>query len=87
MVEILKQNQYSPIAVEKQILIIFAGSRGLLDDIPLDKIKSFEEGLLEYTELNAKDTLEEIKSSGVMSEEVAEKLVRTIENFKQGFTV
>ncbi|MFQ6609169.1 MAG: F0F1 ATP synthase subunit alpha, partial [Fidelibacterota bacterium] len=85
MVEILKQNQYSPLPVENQILIIFAGSRGLLDDIPLDKIKSFEEGLLEYAELNAKDALEDIKKTGVLNEETSEKLIKSIENFKQGF--
>jgi len=86
MVEILKQNQYSPVSVEKQILIIFAGSKGYLDDIELDKIKAFEEGLLEYADLNARDSLEAIQKTGVMSEEVSDTLIRTIENFKQGFT-
>ncbi|MCH2314765.1 MAG: F0F1 ATP synthase subunit alpha, partial [SAR202 cluster bacterium] len=48
MVEVLKQNQYVPMSVENQVAIIFAGSEGFLDDVPLEKVSEFETGLLEY---------------------------------------
>ena len=50
MVEILKQGQYSPVPVEKQVLIIYAGTEGFLDDLPLDQCRAFEEGLFKFVE-------------------------------------
>ena len=50
MVEILKQGQYSPIPVEKQVAIIFAGTNGVLDDLPLDQIRAFEQELYRFLE-------------------------------------
>ena len=55
MVEILKQNQYVPMDVEKQVAIIFAASKGHLDDLPVDQIADFERGLFEYLDANAAD--------------------------------
>ena len=52
MVEVLKQDQYVPMSIENQIAIIYAGSEGLLDDLPLEKIAEFEAGLLQYLETN-----------------------------------
>ena len=57
MVEILKQNQYVPMDVEKQVAIIFGASKGYLDDIPVAQISDFEYGLFEYLEANAADTV------------------------------
>ena len=48
MVEILKQGQYSPVPVEKQVLIIYAGTEGFLDDLPLEQCRPFEEGLYQF---------------------------------------
>src|SRR6185369_2636204 len=50
MVEILKQGQYSPLPVEKQVLIIFAGNEGLLDDLPVEQCRAFEEALYRFVE-------------------------------------
>src|SRR6202166_3315395 len=50
MVEILKQGQYSPVPVEKQVLIIYAGTEGFLDDLPLDQCRAFEDGLFKFVE-------------------------------------
>ena len=50
MVEILKQGQYSPVPVEKQVMIIYAGTEGFLDDLPLDQCRAFEEGLFKFVE-------------------------------------
>ena len=85
MVEILKQNQYVPMDVEKQVAIIFAASKGHLDDLPVEQISDFEFGLFEYLDANAKDSLDSIVSEGTISDETAEKLEKAIKDYKGGF--
>ena len=85
MVEILKQNQYVPVEVEKQVAIIFAASKGHLDDLPVEQISDFESGLFEYLDANAKDSLDSIVSEGTISDETAEKLEKAIKDYKGGF--
>jgi len=86
MVEILKQDQFVPMEVEKQIAIIFAGSKGFLDDIPVDRVAEFEKGLFDFLEANNQKDLDEILDSGNMSDEVTERLEQAIADFKKGFT-
>jgi len=86
MVEILKQNQYVPMIVENQIAIIFAGTKGHLDSLDISQVADFEKGLLDYLEANASDVISAINSEGIISEETAEKLEKSIADFKQGFT-
>ena len=76
-VEILKQKQYSPVSVEKQIAIIFAGTHGLLRDVPIDKVKDFETEFLELMEVKHKDILETLKE-GKFPDELEEKLKKII---------
>ena len=85
MVEILKQNQYVPMDVEKQIAIIFAASKGQLDDLDIEEISDFETGLFEYLDANASDSLASIVNEGTISEETGEKLEKAISDFKVGF--
>jgi F-type H+-transporting ATPase subunit alpha len=73
-VEILKQGQYSPMAVEKQIAIIYAGTKGLLKDVPVNKVTEFEKELLELLEMKHKKILQTLKE-GKLTEEV-EKVLR-----------
>ena len=87
MVEILKQDQYVPMSVEKQIAIIWAGNNGHLNDIELDDVKRFEEEFLSYLETNYASTLEDIRDSGELSDEIVENLKKAVGEFKQGFTV
>ena len=87
MVEILKQNQYVPMDVEKQIAIIFAASKGYLDDLSVEKISDFETGLFEYLDANASDSLASIVKDGNISKETGEKLEKAISDFKVGFKV
>ena len=87
MVEILKQNQYVPMDVEKQIAIIFAASKGLLDDLNIEEISEFETGLFEYLDANAADSLASIVNEGTISEETGEKLEKAILDYKAGFKV
>ena len=87
MVEILKQNQYVPMDVEKQVAIIFAASKGHLDDLPVDQIADFERGLFEYLDANAADSLASIVSDGKIADETAEMLEKAIVDYKAGFVV
>lgn len=84
-VEILKQDQYSPMTVEKQIAIIYCGTQGLLSDIPVDKVKEFETEFLEYLELKKKDTLTAL-AQGKLSDKITDVLVdaakEVIEKYK-----
>ncbi len=68
-VEILKQNQYAPMSVEKQIAIIYCGTKGLLAGIPVDKVKDFETEFLEFMELKHKKTLSDL-ARGKLSDEI-----------------
>ena len=85
MVEVLKQNQYVPMSVENQVAIIFAGSEGFLDDVPLEKVSEFETGLLEYLESNHVTVLDSIRETGELSEEKRDELKKAIDEFKKGF--
>ena len=85
MVEVLKQDQYVPMSIENQIAIIYAGSEGLLDDLPLEKISEFEAGLLQYLETNLSTALAVIRDTGQLSDETGEQLKKAIDEFKIGF--
>ena len=87
MVEILKQNQYVPMDVQKQVAIIFAASKGHLDDLPVDQIADFERGLFEYLDANAADSLASIVSDGKIADKTAEMLEKAIVDYKAGFVV
>ncbi len=86
MVEILKQNQYIPMDVAKQIAIIFAAANGYLDDIDTHHVSNFETGLFDYLDANNASELESIKSEGKIGAEVDTKLKEAITSFKGGFT-
>ena len=85
MVEVLKQNQYVPMTVEKQVAIIYAAGKGLLDDIETSKVREFEAAVLEHLENSHEDILSSIKDSGEVSDDVAKKLEKSIGDFKKGF--
>ena len=85
MVEILKQNQYVPMTVERQIAIIFAASKGHLDDIEIEKVSEFESNLFDYLEANASDQLSSIKEGGDLSDDTSKSLDKLISDFKNSF--
>ncbi len=85
LMEILKQDQYVPMAVEKQIAIIFAGTRGYLDDLPLSEIKRFEAEFLDYLENTRGDILKAIRETGNLTAEVEQALVQATEEFLKSF--
>ena len=86
MVEILKQNQYVPMDVEKQVAIIFAASKGYLDDIAADKVDEFESGLFDYLDANASEQLKTIRDEGDISEENSDALDKAISDYKNSFS-
>lgn len=85
MVEILKQGRYEPMSVEKQIMIIYAGTNGYLDDIPLEQIKDFEKRFLEYIDSTHPQVGQAIRDEKVISEATEKSLIGTIEDFKRTY--
>ncbi|MBC8346144.1 MAG: F0F1 ATP synthase subunit alpha [Candidatus Marinimicrobia bacterium] len=86
MVEILKQGQYAPVNVEKQVAVIFAASKGFIDGVDVDKVAEYESGLFDYLEANNGDDLKELATKGVISDEMSERLEKSISDFTKGFT-
>ena len=86
MVEILKQGQYSPVNVEKQVAVIFAASKGYIDGVDVDRVAEYESGLFDYLEANSGDDLKEIAAEGVISGEMEKRLEKSIGDFTKGFT-
>src|SRR6056297_704660 len=72
-VEILKQGQYSPMSVEKQIAILYCGTKGLLEDVPVEKVKAFEKDFLDMMEMQYEDILKTLKE-GKLSEEATKAI-------------
>ena len=85
--EILKQDQYQPMPVENQIAVIYAVSKGLTDDIEVDKIREFEKGFLSYLASSEYKTsvLEPLRTEGLLTDEVESALKEAIESFKVSF--
>lgn len=86
LVEILKQGQYKPIAVEEQVAIIFAGVKGLLDDVETSALGKFETEFVAYLKSNKADILKEILEVGKISDDLANKMKSAVEEFKKMFT-
>ncbi|MDA2922164.1 F0F1 ATP synthase subunit alpha [Patescibacteria group bacterium AH-259-L07] len=84
--EILKQPQYSPLTFEKQVVIIYAGVNGFLDDIEVEKIKEFEHKFLEYAENMHSETLKKIHTSKDLDEKTEKQLQNIIKEFKNTFS-
>ncbi|MEW2483873.1 F0F1 ATP synthase subunit alpha [Mycobacterium sp. NPDC049093] len=85
LVELLKQPQYSPLAVEDQVVEIFLGTQGHLDSVPAEDVSRFSGELLEHVKASHSDILTGIKETKKLSEEAEEKLVSVINEFKKGF--
>ncbi|EPE5794154.1 F0F1 ATP synthase subunit alpha [Campylobacter jejuni] len=82
MVELLKQPPYSPLSVEKQVVLIFAGTKGFLDDIAVSRIKEFEDEIYPFIEAKHPDIFEQIRSKKALDSDLEEKLAKAINEFK-----
>ena len=85
MVELLKQGQYTPLPVEKQIAIIFAGGQGMLDDLPVEQVRPFEEFLYPYLERKNAQLLGDIASKKELTDELREALTKAVSAAKTEF--
>jgi F-type H+/Na+-transporting ATPase subunit alpha len=85
IMEILKQPQYQPMSVEKQIMIIYAVSKKYLSDIPLERVKEFENEFLSFMEANYPQVGKKIVEEKQLTEDIEAELVKGIEEFKKSF--
>jgi F-type H+-transporting ATPase subunit alpha len=85
LVEILKQGQYQPLPVEKQIVIIFAGTGGYLDDLPVEQCGRFEEELYRFMDNSHRAVFEEIRTKKTLDDDLRGRIKAVIEEFKARF--
>jgi F-type H+/Na+-transporting ATPase subunit alpha len=85
LVELLKQPQYHPLAVEEQVVSIFLGTGGHLDSVPVEDVGRFEAEFLDHVRASEEGILKEIRESQKLADETSDKLVEAINQFKKGF--
>ena len=85
LVELLKQGQYQPLPVEKQILIIFAGTNGFVDELPLTALKKYEQELYSFVESRHPDVFAEVLKKRELDGDLRAKMSKTLEEFKGVF--
>lgn len=85
LTEILKQPQYSPMPVEQQVVVIWAATKGFLDDIAIENVKKFEQGLLAFVENTKGGLLEKIRERKKLDEEIENELRAAVTEFKDRF--
>jgi F-type H+-transporting ATPase subunit alpha len=85
MTELLKQPQYEPIPFAKQVIAIFAGTRGYLDDVPIDRVSEFERSLLRWVDQSHPELEKDIEENKRITDETEKALRAAVEEFKKGF--
>jgi len=85
LTEILKQGQYQPLPFSKQITIIYAGTQGLLDDLPVDQLRDFEKGLYQYVETAAPSIFKDIEEKKTLDDDLKNTMTKAIKEFKERF--
>jgi F-type H+-transporting ATPase subunit alpha len=85
LVEILKQGQYVPQAVEKQILIIYAATQGFVDDLPVSELSRFEAELFKYVGAKHEAIFTDIVTKKVLDDDLKKRMNKAIESFKKSF--
>ncbi len=83
--ELLKQAQYRPLELEEEIAVLFAGTRGLVDHIPVDEVAAWEVGFLRFMETSQNDVMKSIAEQKAITPEVEEQLKAAVENFNRGW--
>ncbi len=87
LTEILKQNQYEPLPFSKQITIIFAGTNGYLDDVPVDQCRDFEKGLYTYVDAMNPGLFQAIETKKALDDQIKADMNKTLKDYKERFTV
>ncbi|MHB1488398.1 MAG: F0F1 ATP synthase subunit alpha [Acidimicrobiales bacterium] len=83
LTELLKQGQNAPLPVDEQVVVVFAGTRGYVDDIPVSEVRRFEAELLEFLRASHASLLEQIRTTGNVGDEA--ELAKALDKFKEGF--
>ncbi|MFA5359086.1 MAG: F0F1 ATP synthase subunit alpha [Patescibacteria group bacterium] len=83
MQEILKQGQYVPMSIDHQVIIIYVGINGYLNDVPVEKVQEFEAGFHKYLDINGKKVLQEIVSKKDLTEEIENGIKNLVNDYKQ----
>ena len=83
LTELLKQNQYSPLTVAEQVITVFTGVRGYLDDVELDQIKNFEKDILEKIKNEKNEIINTIQTTGKLEKETEDSLIQIIQEYKK----
>ncbi|MCB1972613.1 MAG: F0F1 ATP synthase subunit alpha, partial [Geminicoccaceae bacterium] len=86
LTELLKQPQYSPMTVDEQVSVIYAGVNGYLDGLPVSVVGRYEEQLLSELKSRGSDILESIRKTGDLNAETEAKLKELVENFTKNFS-
>jgi F-type H+-transporting ATPase subunit alpha len=87
LVELLKQPQYSPLPVERQVVSVWAGTSGYLDDVPVDDVRRFEDEFLDFLQRSHEGVYGSIRESGQLDDDTAAALEDAVEEFRRGFEV
>ena len=87
MMELLKQDQYDPMVVEMQVVVLFLGVRGFIDDIPIGQIRRFEGEFVKFMNSEGKNILDSIRTKKEITPETSDALTKLIEEFKTTFVV
>jgi F-type H+-transporting ATPase subunit alpha len=85
MVELLKQGQYKPVSVERQVVIVYAGTNGFLDDLPVERVRVFEDGLYAFLDKEYADLMHDLRAKYDLTEPIEAKLKDAITKFKERF--
>jgi len=86
LTEILKQDQYVPLSVEKQVLVIYVATSGLLDSIPVNEVRRFEKELLQYVETSQSSILKNISENKALDDGIRAEIKKAVESFKERFS-
>jgi F-type H+-transporting ATPase subunit alpha len=84
-VELLKQDQYLPVAVERQVLVVFAGTNGYTDKLPVDSLKEYEHELRRYVDDKHPDIWEDLRKTRDIGDELKQKIERALKAFGKRF--
>src|SRR5450631_3266974 len=85
IMEIFKQNQYNPLAVEVQVLVLWASQNGFVDDVPVEKVKDFQAKLVDFAQTRKADLLAKIRNEKAISDAIAAELKAAVTEFKQSY--
>ena len=86
LTELLKQKQYSPMAVSEMVPLIFAGVNGHLDSVPVNRITVWEQDFLAHMRDNQQDLMQQIEKEGALSKDLEGKLKEAVESFTKNFS-